>query len=114
MTEQLHVDLDALGRLLPQVEDLVGRVEARIPRQLSREEIAEGETVPSLAAAQEMSTRTLPALRQGVARQFMRMAEMIESARQGFLTSEEQPPGVANEMPFTARNHANGQTPTVV
>lgn len=85
--DHLRVDLNALGRLLPQLRELAEQVEAGISGQLLPES---QDMVPSLAAAQEMSATTLPAVRRAVADQFTNLAQMVEAARLEFLTSDEQ------------------------
>lgn len=96
MRDQLRADLDALGRLLPQLCDLAQRVKQDIPGQPLHET---QNMAPSLAAAQEVSAITLPAVRRAVADQFTMVAQMVEDARQGFLSSDEQLPGAANSAP---------------
>lgn len=98
MTDQvLQADLDALARLQPQVEQLAGEV-----TRAGHGEIAGGATAaeaPSLAAAQDMSARTVPAMKAAVAGRFTKVADMIELARQGFLATEEQLLTAVSAMP---------------
>jgi len=96
MGDQLRVDLDALGRLLPQLRELAQRVEQDIPGQLFDET---QDMAPSLAAAQDVSTITLPAVRRAVADQFTKVAQLVEDARLQLLTSDEHLPGAANNAP---------------
>lgn len=94
--DHLRVDLDALSRLLPQLRELAEQVKAGIPGHLLDKN---QDMVPSLAAAHEMSATTLPAVRRAVADQLTKVAQMVEDARLGFLTSDEQPPGRAIVSP---------------
>ncbi|WP_288820074.1 hypothetical protein [uncultured Corynebacterium sp.] len=86
----LQADLDALGRLHPELMVLAWQVSQGVPHEIpSGGRVDEG-AVPSLAAAQEMSTRTLPMVQATVAARFSKLAEMIELARQGFIATDEQ------------------------
>ncbi|MHA3020025.1 hypothetical protein ACXPWS_07095 [Mycobacterium sp. BMJ-28] len=97
--ETLVADLAAMGRLLPQVQDLAGEVRQGLPSSISvTGTVAEG-VVPSLAAAQSMATGTTPFIRSVVAARFVKIAEMIEIARRGFVTTDEQLLTVVNAIP---------------
>jgi hypothetical protein len=100
VTDQvLQADLDALGRLKPQVEELAGEVKAGVPGEIPAGGTVDAGAAPSLAAAQEMSTRTLPLVRLTVAGRFTKVAEMIDYARSGFLTADGQLLEVVNKVP---------------
>ncbi|OBK45614.1 hypothetical protein [Mycobacterium kubicae] len=100
MTDQiLQADLDALGRLKPHLDELAGEVKAGVPAYIPAGGVVDAGAVPSLAAAQEMSTRALPMVRLAVASRFMKMAEMIDYARSGFLTADSQLLEVLNKVP---------------
>jgi hypothetical protein len=91
VTEQvLQADLDALGRLRPQLQTLVWEVTQGVPNEIPSGGTVDAGAVPSLAAAQEMSTRTLPVVKAAVAGRFTKLGEMIELARQGFIATDEQ------------------------
>lgn len=103
MTDQvLQADLDALGRLKPRVMQLVGEVKAGVAGHLPEGGVVDPAAAPSLAAAQEMTTRTLPVLRSAVAGRFAKVAEMIDYAREGFLAADSQLLGVVNTVPTLA------------
>lgn len=104
MTDQvLQADLDALARLKPQVQTLVWEVTQGLPNEIPGGGTVEVGAVPSLAATQEMSTRTLPVVQAAVAGRFSKLAEMIDLARQGFVASEEQLLTAVNKMPTLLR-----------
>lgn len=104
MTGQvLRADLDALARLKPDIDRLAGEVSQGVPGLIMMGGVVDPGAVPSLAAAQQMSTRTLPVIRAAVAGRFTRMAEMIDLARQGFIASEDQLLNVVNTMPTLLR-----------
>lgn len=95
----LQADLDALARLKPDLELLAGEVKADVPGMIPAGGTVEAEAVPSLAAAQEMSTRTMPMVKLAVAGRFMKLGEMIDYARSGFLTADDQLQRVINTIP---------------
>jgi hypothetical protein len=99
----LRADLDALARLKPDIDRLAGEVSQGVPGLIMMGGVVDAGAVPSLAAAQQMSTRTLPVIRAAVAGRFTRMAEMIDLARQGFIASEDQLLNVVNTMPTLLR-----------
>ncbi len=99
----LQADLEALGRLKPQVQTLVWQVTQGLPHEIPGGGTVDAGAVPSLAAAQEMSTRTLPTIKATVAGRFSKLADMIDLARQGFVASEGQLQAAINTMPTLQR-----------
>jgi hypothetical protein len=99
MTESLQADLDALGRLLPQLTSLSAEVSKGAPGSVPAGGTVDSAAVPSLAAAQEMSTRTLPVAQAAVAARFGKMGEMIEKARAGFAKSDGELQQAINTVP---------------
>ncbi|MDP7707558.1 hypothetical protein [Mycobacterium sp. TY815] len=97
--DQLSVDLDALSRLLPQLRELAEQVKAGTEDQIHGSGAADAEVVPSLVAAQQMSTITLPLVKAAVANQIAKVAESIEDARVGFMTSDEQLLAAVTKVP---------------
>jgi hypothetical protein len=108
VTEQvLQADLDALGRLQPELAVLAWQVTQGVPHVIPAGGTGEAGAVPSLAAAQEMTTRTLPVIQTTVAGRFSKLAEMIERARQGFIASEEQLLTAVDTIPTLQRPSPN-------
>lgn len=103
----LQADLDALGRLHPDLMVLAWQVTQGVPHEIPGGGTVEAGAVPSPAAAQEMSTRTLPVVQTTVAGRFSKLAEMIELARQGFIASEEQLLTAVNTLPTLQRPPLN-------
>lgn len=104
MTDQvLQADLDALGRLHPELTVLAAQVAQGVPHEIPTGGTVDAGAVPSLAAAQEMSTRTLPVVQVMVAARVSKLADMIELARQGFITSDEQLLTAVNTLPTLQR-----------
>jgi len=101
--QNLQVDLDALGRLKPQIDELVGEVTQGLPGHIPAGGVVDGGAVPSLAAAQEMSTRTLAVVKAAVGSRFSKVGEMIDYARSGFLTADGQLLDVVNTVPTLQR-----------
>ncbi|AYE95834.1 hypothetical protein C0J29_14490 [Mycobacterium paragordonae] len=99
----LEADLDALGRLKPQLQTLVWRVTQGLPHEIPAAGTVDAGAAPSLTAAQEMSTRTLPTINAAVAGRFSKLADMIDLAHQGFVASEEQLLTAVNTMPTLQR-----------
>lgn len=99
----LQADLEAVGRLKPQVQTLVWQVTQGLPHEIPSGGTVDAGAVPSLAAAQEMSTTTLPTIKATVAGRFSKLADMIDLARQGFVASEEQLLTAVNTMPTLQR-----------
>jgi hypothetical protein len=95
----LQADLIALGRLKPEVERLAGEVAHGVPGEIPFGAGVEGAAVPSLAAAQEMSARTLPALKATVAERFTMLADLVERALKGFITTEGLSLTAINDVP---------------
>jgi hypothetical protein len=95
----LQVDLDALGRLKPQLDQLAGEVKEGVPGVIPVGGVVDAGAVPSLAAAQEMSTRTLPVVKLAVAGRLMKVGELIDYARSGFLTADGQLRDAVNTLP---------------
>jgi hypothetical protein len=99
MTDQLlQADLDALGRLLPQLTSLADEAKHDVSASIPADGGADGDT-PSLAAAHEMSTRTLPTVQAAVAGRFGKVAELIEHARSGFITTDGQLQAAISTVP---------------
>jgi hypothetical protein len=86
----LQADLVALGRLKLDIERLAGEVAHGVPGEIAIGAAMGGVAVPSLGAAQEMSAQTLPAVKSAVAEQFAMLADLVELARKGFITTEGQ------------------------
>lgn len=104
MTEQiLQADLEALGRLKPQLQTLVWEVTQGVPHEIPSGGTVDAGAVPSLAAAQEMSTRTLPVVKATVAARFTKLADMIDLARQGFIATDDQLFTAVNTVPTLQR-----------
>ncbi|WP_205877581.1 hypothetical protein [Mycobacterium camsae] len=99
----LQADLDALGRLKPQLQTLVWQVTQGLPHEIPAAGTVDAGAVPSLAAAQEMSTRTLPTIKAAVAGRFSTLADLIDLARQGFVANEEQLQAALTRMPTLQR-----------
>lgn len=99
----LQADLEALGRLKPQMQTLVWQVTQGLPHEIPSGGAVDAGAVPSLAAAQEMSIRTLPTIKATVAGRFAKLADMIDLARQGFVATEEQLLTAVNTMPTLQR-----------
>jgi hypothetical protein len=95
----LRVDLDALGRLKPQLDQLAGEVKEGVPCEIPAGGVIDAGAVPSLAAAQEMSTRTLPVVKSAVAGRLMKVGELIDHARAGFVTADGQLLAAVNKLP---------------
>jgi hypothetical protein len=95
----LQADLDALGRLQPDLAVLAWQVTQGVPQVIPAAGTIDADAVPSLAAAQAMSNHTLPVVQTTVAGRFNKLAEMIELARRGFITSEEQLLTAVNTLP---------------
>lgn len=95
----LRVDLDALGRLKPQLDQLAGEVKEGVPGEIPAAGVVDAGAVPSLAAAQEMTTRTLPVVKSAVAGRLMKVGELIDHARSGFVTADGQLLSAVNKLP---------------
>jgi hypothetical protein len=95
----LRVDLDALGRLKPQLDQLAGEVKEGVAGEIPAGGAIDAGAVPSLAAAQEMSTRTLPVVKSAVAGRLMKVGELIDHARSGFVTADGQLLAAVNKLP---------------
>jgi hypothetical protein len=95
----LQVDLDALGRLKPQLDQLAGEVKEGVPGVIPVGGVVDPGAVPSLAAAQEMSTRMLPVVKSAVAGRLMKIGELIDHARSGFVTADGQLRDAVNKLP---------------
>ncbi len=84
MTDQLKANLEALGRLVPQVQRLADETPAH-------EAVTVGEDAPpSVQAARDMTNDTLVGIRQRAAEHRSTVAGLVERARQGFITTDEQ------------------------
>lgn len=90
MTDQLRIDLDALGRLLPQVRQLAEQVNSGVAEVIPAGGVVNADAQPSLAAAQQMSSSTLSEVRRAVARRFMAIADMIDEGRSQFARADGQ------------------------
>lgn len=96
----LEADLEALGRLKPDIERLTEEVIRKLPSEMPG---GEAGSVPSLAAAQEMSNRTLPAAQHAFAERLAQFAETVELARSGFIASEGQLLASIQGVPYASR-----------
>lgn len=88
-----------MARLLPQMKALAGQVKQGLPNAIVAGGTSQAGAVPSLAAAQAMSTGTTPLVRSTVAARFIKVAETVEAARRAFLITSEQLVSVVNAVP---------------
>jgi hypothetical protein len=108
MAEPLQVDIDALGRLLPQLNSLSAELSKGAPASIPAGGTVDAAAVPSLAAAQEMSARTLPVAQAAVAARFGKIGELIEKARAGFVKSDGELQQAINTVPTLQPPAAGG------
>ncbi|RUP03791.1 MAG: hypothetical protein EKK34_16635 [Mycobacterium sp.] len=90
----------------PDIDRLAAEVSQGVLGLIMMDGVVDAGAVPSLAAAQQMSTRTLPVIRAAVAGRFTRIAELIDLARQGFIASEDELLNVVHTMPTLLRTAA--------
>ncbi|SHY96651.1 Uncharacterised protein [Mycobacteroides abscessus subsp. abscessus] len=81
MDEILKADLEALGKLNPQLGAIADRIDGRI----SAGGNATKGTDPALAAIQSMSTKTIPNMQRVASRRLRVIGELISEAHQGFV-----------------------------
>jgi hypothetical protein len=98
----LVADLEAMRRLLPQVQALAGEVKQGLPGVISG--ASDASAVPSLAAAQSVSRGVLPFVQALVAARFTKVGEMIDLARRGFLLADQQLVDVVATVPTLQRS----------
>jgi hypothetical protein len=84
VTDILKADLEALGRLVPQVGQLADQTPAHEPVT------AGAGAPPSVLAARDMTNETLIGVRQRAAEHRETVAGLVERARHGFITTDEQ------------------------
>lgn len=84
MADQLTADVEALGRLVPQVQQLADQTPRHEPATVGLD------APPSVAAAQSMTDETLIGIRARAAHHRSTVAGLVERARQGFITTDGQ------------------------
>lgn len=90
MVDRLSVDLEALGRLRPQVQELAQAIQGDAASSAGS---ASTGSDPALAAIASLASRTLPNTEKIVAGWMNVFGEVCEAGREGFIANEEH--GVA-------------------
>lgn len=85
MSEELKVDLEALGRLSPQLTDLAAKVSEAAGKARS----APSGDSPSAKAAQTVAGQVLPGVQKMVATRISNVADVVEQTRTQFGDTEE-------------------------
>ncbi|MBN7310358.1 hypothetical protein [Mycobacteroides abscessus] len=94
MGDPIKLDLEALGRLRPQIESLVDRIKSETPTASSS-----AGADPALAALQDLTGRTLPNVQKIVTGFMGNFAEVEEAGRRGFIATEEHGAALFRAMP---------------
>lgn len=81
MDEILKADLEALGKLNPQLSAIADRIDGRI----SAGENVTKSADPALAAIQSMTTKTIPNVQRVASRRLRVIGELISEAHQAFV-----------------------------
>ncbi|MDB2211848.1 hypothetical protein [Mycobacteroides abscessus] len=81
MDEILKADLEALGKLNPQLSAIADRIDGRIS---AGENVTKGAD-PALAAIQSMTTKTIPNVQRVASRRLRVIGELISEAHQAFV-----------------------------
>ncbi|WP_100523975.1 hypothetical protein [Mycobacteroides abscessus] len=100
MVDRLKVDLEALGRLCPQVKELAQAIQGDAASSAGS---ASGGTDPALAAIASLTSRTLPNTEKIVAGWMNVFAEVCEAGRQGFIANEEHGVALMKSVPTLGR-----------
>ncbi|ORA11603.1 hypothetical protein [Mycobacterium asiaticum] len=88
MTTQLELELEALGRLRPELRTL-GEVLRMVAHRPSAGAVPDADAdSPSLVAAREVSYDTIPGLQTVVADRFTKVGDLIEQARNAFARTD--------------------------
>ena len=82
MSARLQMDMDALGRLSPQVQGVAGRLtnDRDGSDALGGLAVGAGEQTPSLAAARTVSAEVVPGIEKQVANRFTVVADLVTQA----------------------------------
>lgn len=83
--DKLKLDLEALGKLSPELSDIAKRVNAKAS---SPAKIEAGEA-PSLVAVRELVTQAIPGLQRAFAGRCANVADLSVQTRNGFGDTEE-------------------------
>lgn len=94
MGDALKLDLEALGRLRPQIESLVDKINSETPAPS-----ASTGADPALAALHDLTGRTLPNVQKIVTGFMGNFAEVEEAGRRGFIATEEHGAALFRVMP---------------
>ncbi len=99
MTDRIKADLDALGKLRPQVQELAQSVQS----EASSVGAAAGGADPALAAIASLTGRTLPNTQKVVASWMNVFGEVCEAGRQGLIANEEHGVALMKSVPTLGR-----------
>ena len=99
VTDRIAADLEALGRLRPQVHELAQAIRAEATSAGS----ASGGTDPAFAAIASLTSRTLPNTEKIVAGWMNVFGEVCEAGRQGFIANEEHGVALMKSVPTLGR-----------
>ena len=94
MGDPIKLELEALGRLRPQIESLVDRIKSETPTASSS-----AGADPALAALQDLTGRALPNVQKIVTGFMGNFAEVEEAGRRGFIATEEHGAALFRVMP---------------
>lgn len=99
MTDRIKADLDALGKLRPQVQELSQAIQGEAASAGS----ASGGADPALAAIASLTGRTLPNAQKVVAGWMNVFGEVCEVGRQGLIANEEHGVALMKSVPTLGR-----------
>lgn len=100
MTDRIAADLEALGRLRPQVHELAQAIQGDAASAAGS---GSGGTDPALAAISSLTSRMLPNTEKIVAGWMNVFGEVCEAGRQGFIANEEHGVALMKSVPTLGR-----------
>lgn len=100
MTDRIAADLEALGRLRPQVSELAQAIQGDAA---SAAGTVSGGTDPALAAIESLTSKMLPNTEKIVAGWMNVFGQVCEASRQGFIANEEHGVALMKSVPTLGR-----------
>jgi hypothetical protein len=98
VVDRIKADLDALGKLRPQVQELAQAIQGETAAGA-----ASGGSDPALAAIASLTGRTLPNAQKIVAGWMNVFGEVCEAGRQGLIANEEHGVALMKSVPTLGR-----------
>lgn len=94
MADQIAIDVEALGRLKPQIDALVSSLNSGLPTSCPA-----ASADPALAALHTLATGTLPNAQKIVTGWMSTMGEVCEAGRRGFIATDEHGAALMKAVP---------------